>query len=75
MLFMDPDLDPHVALCWALNAKNALENHLGYSPFQIVFGEAPELPSVYAAGPPGLEEVNMSKKMAEQFGRLASTAC
>ena len=49
----DTTMTAALALKWALVAKNTLSNVSGYSPFQIVFGEAPALPSVYTAGPPG----------------------
>ena len=45
-------------------------NVSGFSPFQIVFGESPRLPSVYASGPPGLEEVSMSKAMADHINAM-----
>ena len=28
-----------IAVCWAINAKNSLQNVHGYSPFQLVFGQ------------------------------------
>ena len=70
MRMEDPSLSVNVALKWALVAKNSLENYSGFSPFQIVFGEAPKLPSVYTAGPPGLEEVNMNKSVADHINAL-----
>ena len=66
----DPNMTAEIALCWALNAKNSLENYLGFSPFQLVFGESPKLPSVFTAGPPGFEEVVMSKSVAEHINAL-----
>ena len=54
MLTEEPGLSAKTALMWAVLAKNTLENVTGYSPFQIVFGEQPRLPSVYTSGPPGL---------------------
>ena len=47
MLTEEPGLSPQTALMWAVLAKNTLENVSGYSPFQIVFGEQPKLPSVH----------------------------
>ena len=41
MKFQDPGLKPEIVLCWALNAKNSLENYQGFSPAQLVFGENP----------------------------------
>ena len=80
MRTQDPQLSAKLALLWAVLAKNSLQNVSGFSPFQIVFGEAPSLPSVYAAGPPGLEEVTMSKAMADHInamflGRQAYIEC
>ena len=66
----DPQLSAEVALTWALVAKNTLQNVSGFSPFQIVFGQLPSLPSVYTAGPPGLEEVVMSKSVADHINAL-----
>lgn len=33
----DPKMEINVALAWAVNAKNSMQNHLGYSPIQLVF--------------------------------------
>ena len=66
----DSGLSAEVALTWALVAKNTLQNVSGYSPFQIVFGQSPSLPSVYTVGPPGLEEVCMSKSVADHINAL-----
>lgn len=46
MLEDDPDMNIEVALAWAVNAKNSMTNHLGFSPIQIVVGSNPNLPSV-----------------------------
>ena len=70
ILMQDPSLSPEVAFTWALAAKNTLQNVSGFSSFQIVFGQAPSLPSVYTAGPPGLEEVVMSKAVADHINAL-----
>ena len=70
MRFQDPSLVPDIALCWALNAKNSLQNHLGFSPAQLVFGENPKLPTLYTAGPPGLEEAKVSKAAGMHINAL-----
>ena len=70
MRSQDPSLSAQVALTWALVAKNSLENVSGFSPFQIVFGAAPSLPSVYTSGPPGYEEVVMEKAVADHINAL-----
>ena len=69
MMFEDPILKPDVALCWALTAKNNLENYQGFSPSQLVFGENPRMPALYAAGPPGMEEVKVSKEVVMENTR------
>lgn len=34
----DEKCEPEIALAWAVSAKNALQNHSGYSPNELVFG-------------------------------------
>ena len=70
MRMKDPQMSDSVALTWALMAKNTLQNISGFSPFQIVFGKTPALPSVYTAGPSGLEEVVMAKNVAENINAM-----
>ena len=70
MMDADKMMKPEVALCWSLNAKNSLQNYQGFSPFQLVFGYSPRLPSVQTAGPPGWEEVSMNKVLAEHINVL-----
>ena len=42
----DRNCTPEIAICFAVFAKNCLLNSGGYSPFQLVFGQNPVLPSV-----------------------------
>ena len=70
MRMHDPDMPASIALTWALMAKNTLQNISGFSPFQIVFGQNPVLPSVYAAGPSGLEEAVMAKSVAKNINAM-----
>ena len=72
MMDVDTTMMPEVALCWSLNAKNSLEIYQGFSPFQLVFGHSPQLPSVQTAGPPGWEEASMSKVLADHINALHS---
>ena len=72
MMFEDKDLKVEVALCWALAAKNSLENFQGFSPSQLVFGESPKFPALYSSGPPGLEEVQVSKVAAMHINAMHS---
>lgn len=40
-----------IALAWAVHAKNTLHMVAGFSPFQLVFGRNPKLPSVLCDEP------------------------
>lgn len=51
----DNNCDWKTALDWALMAKNSLHNVHGYSPYQLVFGQNPNLPSVLTDKPPAME--------------------
>ena len=55
------------ALCWALNAKNCFISVHGYSPYQIVFGKNPNLPSNVVNSPPALEKETYSDVMREHL--------
>lgn len=57
----NPHLDWETALCWALMAKNSLQNTHGFSACQLVFGKNPNLPSVLTAKPPALEGTTSSQ--------------
>ena len=71
MILAEPDLKVEVALSWCINAKNTLGNHNGFSPAQIVFGQNPRLPTVFTAGPPGLEdEISMPKAVAQHINSI-----
>ena len=35
-----------IAIAWACNAKNSLNNVFGFSPYQLVFGKNPTVPSI-----------------------------
>ena len=72
MMDKDPQLDIETALCWALNAKNTLENHQGFSPAQLVFGKNPTLPSVLQGTPATWENVTMSNVFAKHINTLHS---
>ena len=70
MLESDTTMKPEMALFWALNAKNSLENCFGFSPYQLVFTTNPKLPSVSNAGPPGFEESTRSEIFAQNLNAL-----
>ena len=52
MILEDQQLDLVIALSWWLNAKNSLANGHGFSPFQLIFGQNPKLPSIFNDKPP-----------------------
>ena len=58
------------ALVWAVSAKNALHNNLGYSPNQLVLGKNPNLLSVLTAKPPALRSCTHSQLLAEHLNAL-----
>ncbi len=47
----DNKCDWKTALDWALMAKNSMHNVHGFSPYQLVFGQNPNLPSVLTDNP------------------------
>jgi len=57
----DAACDADVALAWACSAKNALQNHGGYSPNQLVFGYNVNLPTVLTDRLPALETTTSSE--------------
>ena len=70
MLEEDPRMELDVALAWAVNAKNSMQNHLGYSPIQLVLGNHPNLPSVMVNQPPALEEAVVSDAVVKHLNAL-----
>ena len=54
------------ALVWAVTAKNASHNNLGYSQNQLVFGKNPNLPLVLTAKPPALRSCTHSQLPLEK---------
>ena len=49
------DCSLEIALSWAINVKNSLSNVCGFSPYILVFGRNPQLPSVLEGKPPSLK--------------------
>ena len=60
------------ALVWAVSAKNALYNNLGFSPNQLVFGCNPNTPSTMTAKPPALRDSTQGEIIAEHLNALHS---
>jgi transposase InsO family protein len=68
-----PNMKLNIALAWTCNAKNALINIHGYSPYQLVFGRQPKLPNVINDPPPAWEIKTKSKKLVENLTMLHAT--
>lgn len=69
----DIGCDWNTALGWALNAKNSLHSVHGYSPYQVAFGQNPNLPSVLSNTPPALEGTTMSGVVGKHISALHAT--
>ena len=69
--------NPNMALDLALKnvifAKNCLESHLGFTPYQLVFGHNPRLPSVLNDDIPALETTSFSSLVADHFKLLEAS--
>ncbi|CAG2237353.1 unnamed protein product [Mytilus edulis] len=63
------NLSWETAISWAVNAKNSLVNVYWYSPYQIVFGRNPNLPSTLVNKPPALEGETMTSESSEKIRR------
>lgn len=62
--------DWQTALDWALMAKNSMLNVHGYSPYQLVFGQNPNLYSVLTDKLPALEGTTVSARVGEHISAL-----
>ena len=57
-----------IAIAWACNAKNSLNNVFGFSPYQLVFGKNPTVPSVLEyQNLPSLNSTTTSQIVAENL--------
>ena len=63
-------LDMDLTLAWCLNAKNSLANVHGFSPFQLVFGQNPKLPSTFTNKTPALLQYDNSKILIDNVTAL-----
>ena len=68
-----PNMDLELALVWAVNAKNSLQMVYGYSPYQLVFGRNPNLPSVLTDQAPALHGTTVSDVFAKHLNALHSS--
>ena len=66
----DQQLDLDIALAWCINAKNSLANVHGFSPFQLVFGQNPNLPSTFSDKPPAHTPADTSNILVNNLSAL-----
>ena len=62
--------DLNTPLSWAIMAKNCLHNVNGFSPYQLVYGRNPILPSVLTDTPPALEGTSIGKYVTNYMEAL-----
>ena len=65
-----PDVGAETLLAWANMAKNSLQMYHGYSSFQIVLGQNPNLPNITNANLPALEGRTSSEVLAKHLNAL-----
>ena len=59
-----------VALAWAINAKNSLLYHNGFSPSQLVYGRNSNLPNTISNNLPALETTTLNPELVEHIATL-----
>lgn len=69
-IIQDTGCHADLALLWALNAKNSLQNVAGFSPFQLVLGQNPRLPSLQSDELPSLSQQNMPQLMRNNLNAI-----
>ena len=71
-IIADTGCHPEFALMWAVNAKNSLQNIAGFSPFQLVLGRNPRLPSTLTDDLPAITQRSMPELIRENLNALHS---
>ena len=72
-LAQNPNMAVDLSLKNFIFAKNCLESHLGFTPYQLVFGHNPRLPSVLNDDIPALETTSFSIFVADHFKLLEAS--
>ena len=70
MLADQPDCSLKMALSWAVHAKNTLQMVEGFSPYQLVYGRNPKIPSILNDDPPALEGTTTCEVFAKHLNTL-----
>ena len=68
----NPKMNLELVLVWATNAKNSSQMVSDWSPYQLVSGVNPHLPSVLVDKAPALEGTAISEVFAEHLNALYS---
>ena len=63
-------LGMYLTLAWCPNAKNSIANVHGFSPFQLVSGQNPKLPSTFTNKSPALLQYDTSKILTDNLTAL-----
>ena len=71
-IIKDTSCSLELALSWALNAENSLQNVAGFSPFQLVLGKNPKLPSTLSDDLPALSMKPSSEVIQENLNAIHS---
>ena len=66
----DHPSSPELALLWAINAKNSLQNVAGFTPFQLALGRNPKLPSTSCDMLPALSSNPTSQIIKDHLNAL-----
>ena len=66
MIEDDPSMKLEVALAWAVNAENSMQNQNGFSPIQLVLGTNPNLPTVSTNRLPAMENPEKSEEILKK---------
>lgn len=69
----NPKLPLATALAWACDAKNSLSMVHGWSPYQLVFGRNPRIPTVEIDQLPALENITSSATFAKHINAMHSS--
>lgn len=65
-----PNVPIEVLLCWANMARNSLQMWCGFSSYQLVFGQNPNLPNIMSSQLPALEGSTTSEVLAKHMNAL-----
>ena len=61
-----------IATAWATNARNSLQNVNGFSPYTLVYGRNPNLPTITNSKLPALSEDTESQLLRENLEAITS---